>query len=220
MKRTILTMPLIVMTLFGCTTVSVNEMRLAETDIDPSSEKIVVLGRHHSPEFETEPALVDCIGNRLERGIRGLDVLPAAQFRDAMYPWFEPRTAPLQLEKFSNMLEEPLVRETLDNMGVRYIVWVTGATEQVNEAGSLACTFGPGGGGCFGFGTWENESAYEATVWDFRNLTESGRISTDARGTSYLPALIIPIPIIARVQSNACEGMGEQLMAFLSPVAS
>jgi hypothetical protein len=217
--KILIALPLLLMSLIGCTTVNVNEMRLTETDIDPSTEKIVVLGRHHSPEFETEPALVACIGDRLERGIDGLDVLPAPQFRDVMYPWFEPRTAPLQLEKFGTMLEEPRVRDTLTDMGVRYIVWITGATEQINEAGSLACTFGPGGGGCFGFGTWENESTYEATIWDFNNLAESGRISTDARGTSYLPAIIIPIPIIARVQSNACEGMGEQLMAFLSPVA-
>lgn len=220
MKLGIFSLPLLLMTLVGCTTVSVNEMRLTDTEIDPSTDKIVVLGRHHSPEFETEPALVACIGNRIERGIRGLEVLPAPEFRDAMYPWFEPRTAPLQIEKFGAMLEEPQLRDTLTSMGVRYIVWITGATEQINEAGSLACTFGPGGGGCFGFGTWENESAYEASIWDFNNLTESGRISTDAHGTSYLPAVIIPIPFIARVQSNACEGMGDQLMAFLSPSTS
>ncbi len=206
--------------LTGCTSVNVNEMRLSETDLDPTRETVVVLGRHHSAEFETEPELVACIGDRLEAGIRGLDVLPAPEFRDRLYPWFEPRTAPLQLDKFGSILQEPLVRDAISGMGVRYIVWITGATEQVNESGSLACTFGPGGGGCFGFGTWENESQYEATIWDFNSLSEAGRISTDARGTSYLPAVIIPIPLIARVQSNACEGMGDQIMDFFTPSAT
>ena len=212
MKRVLLIMSLL-LTVAGCTSVTVNEMRLKETNIDPSVERIVVLGRHHSPEFETEPALVECIGDRLERGISGLEVLQPSDFRDLMYPWFEPRTAPLQLEKFAAILEEPRVRDSITDMNIRYIIWITGGT----EAGSLACTFGPGGGGCFGFGTWENESDYEATIWDFADLTEAGRISTDARGTSYLPAVVIPIPLIARVQSNACEGMGDQIRGFLTP---
>ncbi len=211
---------LLALYLTGCTTVDVNEMRLAETDIDPNNETVVVLGRHHSPEFETEPDLVECIGQRLESGISGLNVLPAPEFTDTVYPWFEPRTAPLQLDRLATILEQPLVQERLTSLKIRYIIWITGATEQINQGGSLTCAVGPGGGGCFGFGTWEDESAYEATIWDFAQLSEAGRISTDARGTSYIPAIIVPIPIMARVQSNACDGMGEQILSFFEPVTA
>ncbi len=216
-----ITKPLIlsVALLCGCTTVSVDEMRWQETSIDPTEDSIVILGRHHSPEFETEPELVSCIGSRLKSSMRGLNVIPESEFVDLLYPWFEPRTAPLNMDKFIQVLDEPLIKEELEKHRIRYMIWVEGATETVNQIGSMSCAIGPGGGGCFGFGSWENQSEYEASIWDFQNTREAGRISTDAQGTSYMPAIVIPIPIIARVQTNACEGMGAQISAFLTPEA-
>lgn len=201
----------------GCTTVTIDELRWAETSIDPEIESIVVLGRHHSPDYETEPELISCIGSKLKRNIAGLNVIPEPEFIDIMYPWFEPRTAPLNMEKFSRTLQEANIIQTLQNQNIRYIIWIEGATETLNEIGSMSCGFTGTGGGCFGFGSWENESAYEASIWDFENTQEVGKISTDASGTSYMPAVVIPIPIIARVQSNACNGMGEQLSNFFLP---
>jgi len=29
-----------------------------------------------------------------------------------------------------------------------------------------------------------------------------------------MPAFVVPIPLLARVESNACEGMGKQLANF------
>jgi hypothetical protein len=194
-------------------------MRWQETSIDPTEDSIVILGRHHSPEFETEPELVSCIGSRLKSSMRGLNVIPESEFVDLLYPWFEPRTAPLNMDKFIQVLDEPLIKEELEKHRIRYMIWVEGATETVNQIGSMSCAIGPGGGGCFGFGSWENQSEYEASIWDFQNTREAGRISTDAQGTSYMPAIVIPIPIIARVQTNACEGMGAQISAFLTPEA-
>lgn len=199
----------------GCTSVTVDEMRWEATDIDPNAESVVILGRHHSPEYETEPSLVSCIGNKLSRSITGLNVIPEAEFIDLMYPWFEPRTAPLNMDKFVRILDEPLIKEEMEKQRIRYMIWIEGATEKINESGSMSCAIGPGGGGCFGFGRWEDESAYEASIWDFQNTREAGRISTDAQGTSYMPAIVVPIPLLARVQSNACDGMGDQISAFL-----
>ena len=73
----------------------------------------------------------------------------------------------------------------------------------------------PGGGGCFGFLSWENDSSYEATVWDVESGKSVGRVSSDAVGTSYMPAVILPVPIIAPVRSAACDTMSEQLKSFL-----
>jgi len=205
--------------LSACTTVSIDEMRWQETDIDLGQDSIVILGRHHSPEYETEPELVSCIGRRLKSGMRGLNVIPEHEFMNMLYPWFEPRTAPLTMDKFIKILDEPLIRDELKKHRVRYMIWVEGATETVNQVGSMSCAIGPGGGGCFGFGSWESQSEYEASIWDFENTREAGRISTDAQGTSYMPAIVIPIPILARVQTNACDGMGSQLSAFFAPEA-
>ena len=42
------------------------------------------------------------------------------------------------------------------------------------------------------------------------------KLSSDASGTSYMPAVVIPVPLIARVQASACNGLGNQLRTFLT----
>lgn len=218
MKIHLMFLVLIGAVLSGCTSVTVDQVRLDATEINPAVDTVVVLGRHHSSEYETEPSLVSCVGRKLRSNIGGgLNVIGETEFQDALYPWFEPRTAPLNLEKFIQILDQPYVDDALRERNVKYMIWIEGGTEQTNSIGSLSCTIVPGGAGCFGFGAWEDQSNYEASIWDFQDTTEVGRISTDAQGTSYLPAVVIPVPLLARVQANACDGMGDQISDFLQP---
>lgn len=202
----------------GCTTVVIDEYRRDGGEL-AEGDTVVILGRRHSSEYETEPGLVNCVGRQLHDPGRGVNVIPEQQFVDAMYPWFEPRTAPMHLRSLDQLTEIPGVHERLEDYGVKYIVWIDGSTETTASAGSIGCSIGAGGAGCFGFGTWDKESDYEASVWDFRDRELSGKLSADAKGTSYMPAIIVPIPLIARVQQNACEGMASQLRKFLVPGA-
>ncbi|MGK0440086.1 MAG: hypothetical protein ACJATK_003050, partial [Paracoccaceae bacterium] len=39
---------------------------------------------------------------------------------------------------------------------------------------------------------------------------------TEAVGTSYMPAFVIPIPLLAQVEGDACQGMGNQLVRFFT----
>ena len=43
----------------------------------------------------------------------------------------------------------------------------------------------------------------------------TGTINADYSGTSFLPALVVPIPLIARTQAAACKGLADQLRAFI-----
>ena len=74
---------------------------------------------------------------------------------------------------------------------------------------------GPGGGGCFGFAWWQKDADYNASVWDLQGLEAAGTVSTDVSGTSFLPALVVPLPLIARTQSKACKTLADQLHAFI-----
>ena len=56
----------------------------------------------------------------------------------------------------------------------------------------------------------------EATIWDFTDKVEVGRVSAATSGQSYMPAVIVPIPIIAPVQGTACDSLGDQLLEYLS----
>jgi len=206
----------LVLLLSACTTTVINETRQGYTGI-ADHESVVVLGRRHKSDYDTEVDFVQCVGDSLKSSAEQFNVVAEQDFADTLYPWFEPRTAPVRIEGLHNLLQQRGVADRIAELGVRYIIWVDGSTETTSSAGSIACSVGPGGAGCIGFGTWDNESLYEAAVWDFKNMKAVGKIQTDAKGTSYMPAVVVPIPLIARVQANACKGLSEQLDSFLSP---
>lgn len=201
--------------LTACTTTTVDEFRQAETGIE-SHEAIVILGRRQGSTYETREEFVNCVGERVSRGSGAIRVIPEQEFVDSLFPWFEPRTAPLRTSDLQALMEEPLVAGKIEEYGVRYIVWVDGQTETTNRTGSISCAVGPGGGGCFGFGSWEDDSNFDARVWDVSSFANVGTISTDATGQSYLPAVVVPIPLIARVEANACSSLATQLQQFVN----
>lgn len=203
--------------LAGCKSATViNEHREAETVALSEDETIVVLGRRHSVSHETEEDFISCVGRTLGQGQSELNVIPEQAFVDTMYPYFETSTAPMDVRNLDKLMQIPAIAAKFEGLKVRYFVWIDGATERTDSTGSVACAVGPGGGGCFGFAYWEDEANYEATIWDFRELSLSGKINAETKGTSFMPAVIIPIPMLARVQANACKSLANQLRSFFS----
>lgn len=204
---------LLVLAVAGCTTTQIDEQRVGSASI-VEGESIAILGRRHNANYETEPDFIRCIGNGVSK--TGVHVLGELELMNALYPWFEPRTAPLKLRRLEKLMEMPEFSARVEELNLAYIVWVDGSTETVDSAGSVSCAVGPGGAGCIGFGTWDDDSTYEATVWDMKELKAVAKVSAEAEGTSYMPAVIVPIPIIARVQAAACDGLSNQLQGLFS----
>ncbi|WP_246139797.1 hypothetical protein [Parahaliea aestuarii] len=177
---------------------------------------VVILGRRHASDYETEPDFIECVGDHIAARDKAITVVSELDFINALYPWFEPRTAPLYPEDLEKLMQQAPVAQRLAEMRTQYMIWIDGSTIRTDSAGSMTCGIGPGGAGCFGFGTWGNDSDYEATIWDFTNRAEVGRINATASGQSYMPAVVVPIPIIAPVQGTACDSVGDQLLKFLS----
>jgi hypothetical protein len=201
--------------LSGCVTNTVQQVREANTQLS-AGDSVVVLGRRSRPTAnETELDFVSCVGDNLGEGDTGIRTIPEQEFLDALFPWFEPRTAPVNSSDLPKLIQQPSLAARLSEIGLRYLVWIDGSTQRTEQTGSLSCSMTPGGGGCFGFLSWENDSSYEATVWDVESGKSVGRVSSDAVGTSYMPAVILPVPIIAPVRSAACDTMSEQLKSFL-----
>ena len=201
--------------LANCTSTTVDEFRQGETGIE-SDESIVILGRRQASDYETLSVFVVCVCDRMTRGEVAISVEPEQEFIDAMFPWFEPRTAPLRTGDLEQLMAEDVVARKMNEFRIRYIVWVDGRTETSGRTGSISCTVGPAGGGCFGFGTWEDDANFDARVWDVSSLRNVGTINADATGQSYLPALVVPIPLIARVEANACSRLATQLKDFVN----
>jgi hypothetical protein len=215
----------------GCMTSKVDETRQVAAALQ-AHESIVVLKKPQLEGLGTEEKFVDCLQENLggelvhpedgqsAKTSKAKDIVPfkiygEQQFADALFPWFEPSTAPANAAGLRTLLERPGVAERLEQIGVRYVVWLDGNTQRTDSGGSIACAIGPGGGGCFGVGWWEKQSGYIATVWDLRNAEELGSVSADVSGTSVLIGAVAPIPIITPVQRTACNRLADQLRSFL-----
>ena len=215
----------------GCMTAKVDETRQVATAIQ-ANESIVVLKKPQLEGIGTEEKFLDCLQEHLggelvhpedgqsAKTVSTKDAVPfkifgEQQFTDALYPWFEPSTAPSSAVGLRTLLERPGVSERLDQIGVRYVVWLDGSTRKTDSGGSVACAAGPGGAGCIGLGWWEKQSGYVASVWDLRTGTQLGSVSTDVTGTSVLIGAVAPIPIITPVQRTACNRLADQLRSFL-----
>jgi hypothetical protein len=205
---------LIITFISGCSTSTVvDEQKSSSNKLGmDSEEKIVIMGRRHGNSYETEPSFIGCIGNNISR-FKNLNVVREKIFLDTFYPWFEPRIAPLNLNRMQVILNSNIIAKKIQELKVRYIVWVDGSTETSEENGSMTCGMAPSGG-CFGFKSWDKTSSYEATIWDLRGLTEKGKIKIESKGSSYLLGVGPPIPLIARVQGVACKGVSDRLTGF------
>ena len=200
--------------LAGCMTSRLDESKNTATGI-AAGESIVILARSYHKGKAVEEDLVSCINEEVQSGAQRVRVTPQQDFIDALFPWFEPRIAPQSAEALPELLARPGVAKRIEAHGVRYIVWIDGRTEKTGGGGSLSCAIGPGGGGCLGFTWWEDDASYDSAVWDLQRRSDAGSVSADVHGTSMIPALIIPLPLIARTQSAACKDMAGQISRFI-----
>ena len=198
----------------ACVTSRVEHIKEGTTGIE-EGEAIVIMAKSYHLGNETEAKFIECVGDAISRGKDGLRVVPNQEFVDSLFPWFEPRTAPAETKGLPALMKRPGVAQSIQSQGVRYVVWLDGDTDKTAGGGSMSCAIGPGGGGCFGFAWWQNDSDYEATVWDLDLMEGAGSVSADVSGTSFLPAIVVPVPLIARTRAKACKGLADQLKLFI-----
>ena len=182
----------------SCSTTRIDQEVNAAYSIK-DGESIVVLSDSYHTGNKTENDFMDCLNRSLSKKQDQFNIISTTEFQNIFYPWFEPSTAPQNIEDLPKVLGK-----------------LTGETKTNASSGALSCAAGPGGGGCFGFAWWDDTSSYEASVWDLSQETSVGNLSANVSGTSVIPAIVIPIPILARTQSNACEGLTQQIVGFFS----
>ena len=121
----------------ACTSTTVDEFRQGATGIT-TDESVVILGRRQGSEYETREEFVDCVGDRVSSGQDAVTVIPEREFVDAMFPWFEPRTAPMGVSNLERLMADNLVSEQMEKFGIRYMVWLDGFTETSGRTGSIS----------------------------------------------------------------------------------
>lgn len=202
-------------TLSGCVTARVEEFM--QTDLEMSGdEAVVILTNRQDAVVETEDSFSECLFGQLRSRAGDVNIISENRFKDEMFPWFEPRLAPTRAEMVNVLLEEPIIAAKVEDLNVRYLVWIHGESEARNKQGVMTCTLSPAGGGCLGVLSWDNNSNYEASIWDIQSGEPMGIISTEATGTSVVPALGVPLPLIARTKNASCKSLGQQLGDILA----
>lgn len=202
---------LLVTLLSGCVTSRIDTSFRKGVDLS-STSSVVLLARRQNVEHETESGFIDCVKRSITSGKDPVPLGSAKKFMDSLFPWFEPRIAPLNDENLPELLAKPGVADKVLSSGVRYVIWLDGSTELIDGGGQLSCDLSVG---CFGFNWWEKGANYEAAIWDLHDAKSVGLISADVNGRSYMPAVVIPIPLIARTQATACKGIATSLRDYL-----
>ena len=201
--------------LSGCTTTRLEAQTNLPFEILEGDSVVITSNSYHAGS-ETENDFLLCINNSLSNKQKMFNLIPTHQFINELYPWFEPRTAPQTTEDLSSFLNKDLVQQKIKTLDVKYFINISGQTKTNSSSGALSCAAGPGGGGCFGLAWWDDTSAYTASIWDLDQESAVGNVSANVSGTSVIPALVIPIPIIARTQKTACEELTDQILSFFS----
>jgi hypothetical protein len=177
---------------------------------------VVILARRHHATHEAEQEFVDCISDSLASRPLDIHVMGATEFADMLYPYFEPSMAPRDVAAMAELFDRPGFSDRVAESGVRFIVWVDGSTDRVSSGGSMTCAAGIGGVGCMGLVYWEDSARYDVAVWDIETAREWGAIYADVLGRSFMPAVVIPVPLIARPRAAACRGLTERLEVLLT----
>ncbi len=215
MSKLFIIIMLISLFITSCSTTRIDQEVNAAYSIK-DGESIVVLSDSYHTGNKTEKDFMDCLNRSLSKNQNQFNIISTNEFQNIFYPWFEPSTAPQNIEELPKVLGKEIIRNKLNELEIKYLVKVTGETKTNASSGALSCAAGPGGGGCFGFAWWDDTSSYEASVWDLSQEASVGNLSANVSGTSVIPAIVIPIPILARTQSNACDGLSQQIVGFFS----
>ncbi|MEM9624094.1 MAG: hypothetical protein AAF993_20820, partial [Pseudomonadota bacterium] len=102
--RVLITVAVATTGLTGCVTATVEQIRETTTAMN-EGDSIVVLGRRNRPsQAEAELDFIDCVSRKVAGGSNGVEVITEQEFVDAMFPWFEPRTAPLNTNELPELL--------------------------------------------------------------------------------------------------------------------
>lgn len=156
-----------------------------------------------------------CLARRISDALPDRELLGRERLQQLLYPLMESTTQPRTRDEFSKLLGRKAVRMRLTQHGVRYVVAFTGSTKYEEPGGGLACGVGFGGGGCLGFAWTNQETSLRALLWDLDAGGAPDVAESTSEGTAVVVGLIIPIPIPAATESEACRKLGDQLVTSI-----
>jgi hypothetical protein len=188
-----------------------------------------------SPTGEDKGGFADCVRDSLSSSSSNLEVMSEKEFRDALFPWYEPETHPRTWQELQDFVNRPVVQKRLQELGVRYVIEAGGETTsnfkdfwgpametakelrgsivQLDKKGAMLCGPFPA---CIGIMGWTRKSNVSVTLWDLEQGALVGNLGVEVTGKNVLPAFIFAFPFISPTETGACNEIGERLAEFFA----
>ena len=209
MKFKLLCIIFIVSFMFGCTKSQIKDSLKEHSRANQYNTATVF------PINLTDKEFAECVQENLKKDLQYLKFFPGDKFREAMFPWFEPNTAPKNIEELSALLTKPLVKKRIERIGVELLIYVSGytkETEVVQGADMIAAGFSA-----------KRETRILVTVWDLNEIVRVGDTDISFKGTvvggfGLIPPFIYIWP--AFTESEACGETAKRISNCLTGNAS
>ncbi len=144
--------------------------------------------------------MLECIDSAIRDALPEVHVISPADFRDSMFPWFEPNNAPGDTESLSKLMHLPIVKQRIDVLRVRYVVTISGAIH-VQAPGPRI----------------EESITLNASILDLRKIQSVADIEVTAEGSGGMGLIVvIPYVFIPASATIACEAIAERVVAYVT----
>ena len=142
-------------------------------------------------------------------------LVPGKDFQDALFPYFEPDTAPKSVPELTALLTRPVVQQRVETMGVRYVAVILGHSGTSEESGGILCGVGFEFGGCFGLSSNEERTEITVAIWDLQVPQASAETAGSDTGKNVMLGLGIPIPFFTDTKNPACADAARKILAAI-----
>lgn len=170
-------------------------------------------------ERDTEEHFAACV--RSAASVKGVSVrvITGTEFRAAVFPDLDPRSAPRKIETLRSLIPDARFRERIEAAHIDYLAVVGGETHTSQTQGGIGCFGGPRAAACFGLLWWDHESRLSAMVLDLRRGEEQLTQGVDAAGQSWFAMFVaFPLAVPSLHEARGCERFGKAVASALAEI--
>lgn len=203
MKFKLLCILLFFSIMLGCTKSQIKDSLKADSRANKYTTLAILSNSLKDKKF------AECVEKELIKNTSNLKIIPEVKFRDAMFPWFERKTAPKNLEELLAILSKTLIKNRIKNLGVELLIYVHGHTKTFDE-----------GGIPYYYGSLyiaKRETNIWTTVWDLNKMDRAGDTDISVKGIivagdiCWFPYIIHPV----FSESYACNETAKRISNYL-----
>jgi hypothetical protein len=164
-----------------------------------------------------EARLGECVGDALAERAPGARVIATAEFAREVFPSVPLERVPRSPESLFDLAANPEFRARTAELGLRYVVIATGATQMPHQGG-ISCFGGYGGAACLGLVIWHRDSQLAAVIFDLASAQLREGPRAEASSHAWLAALgILPLGMPSGfTRAKACSGFGRAVAEALA----